>query len=520
MRSTLTPLAGAAVLALVAGIEPAWSQTILNVDTSHHHYRHPEAAVPGEFLVKRSPGAASVGTRSLGAVGGREAAIPGLDVSVVRVSATVGTRSVGGDMQSLAQDPNVDLVEPNYYFYTATAPNDPLLNDMWFLRNIRAVEAWGVQTGREEVIVAVIDTGIQFDHEDLRANMWVNPNELAGSGRDDDRNGFVDDVFGWNFYDNTNNPYAEFAPKPMPDCSPHPSERQYEAHGTHVAGTIGAVGGNGIGITGISQRVRIMALKALGGPCGSGSTAGIIASIQYALLNGADVINLSLGGGSRSQILEETLRIATRRGIIVVAAAGNEGKDNDQQPSYPASYELDGIIAVAASDPGDALTSFSNFGVRSVHLAAPGINILSTVPGGNDPRGAQSAYANLAGTSMATPVVAGAVALMLSQYPDLSPREVRERLLSTADPVGALQGRTITGGRLNIAAALAAGGGNGAAPPPATPDPAPAPAPPPPQAPAPAPPPPPVAQPPASPPPAPPVAPVRDSGNVGGIQIN
>ena len=332
-----------------------------------------------------------------------------------------------------------------------------MVKDMWHLGNISAFAAWERRAGREGVVVAVIDTGVFLNHEDLRGNIWTNDREIPDNGVDDDGNGYVDDVHGWNFVRGNNNPTAELVFQPASGCAPNPSKKQtYELHGTHVSGTIGALGDNGRGIVGIARDVRIMPLKVMGGPCGSEMTSNIIQAVQYAVENGANVINMSLGGGGRSEILLEQLKAAGERGILVVAAAGNEAKDNDMRPSYPASFDLATLISVAASGADDGLARFSNFGATSVDLAAPGVRILSSVPEGSTPQGPKSGYVPLSGTSMAAPVVAGAVALMIAQYPGLPMSDIRRRLLDSVDPVEALSGKVASGGRLNLGRALGA----------------------------------------------------------------
>lgn len=297
---------------------------------------------------------------------------------------------------------------------------DPDLAEAYGIAKIGADRAWSLHRGTENFVVAVIDTGIDYNHEDLAYNVWRNPNP-----------GRQNDVTGFDFVHNDGFPFDD------------------NRHGTHCAGTIGATGGNGKGVSGVAQRVSIMSLKFLDAR-GSGSTANAIKAIDYAVTNGAKVLSNSWGGGSgvNNRGLEDAINRASSAGVLFVAAAGNDGKDNDSSPTYPAGYRTPNMIAVAATDENDQLASFSNTGAESVHIAAPGVRVYSTVPGGK--------YAKLSGTSMATPHVAGAAALLWSASPGLTMAEVKDRLLRSADRVDALRGKTITGGRLNIVSALAA----------------------------------------------------------------
>lgn len=325
-----------------------------------------------------------------------------------------------------------------------STPNDPSFGSLYGLHNvgqsggtvdadIDAPEAWQISTGSQDVVVAVIDTGIDSTHPDLVDNMWVNPGEIAGNGIDDDGNGFVDDVHGYDFVNNDGDPFDD------------------EGHGTHVAGTIGATGNNGVGVVGVSWDVSLMGLKFLDAD-GSGSTADAVRAINYATMmrnqfgHNIRVTNNSWGGGGSSTALRDAIEAGAAADILFVAAAGNSGTDNDASPDYPSSYTSNAVLAVAATDRNDALASFSSFGATSVDLAAPGASILSTVPGGG--------YASYSGTSMAAPHVAGAAALALSVDPALSVAELRAAILGTVDAKPGLAGRMVTGGRLNVAQVL------------------------------------------------------------------
>jgi subtilisin family serine protease len=350
-------------------------------------------------------------------------------------------------LAALERDPRVRYAEPNVRFYADATPNDPSFGQLWGLANngqtvngstgtadadIDAPEAWAVSTGNPAVTVGVIDTGIDYTHPDLAANIWINPGEdCAGcrnDGVDNDGNGYVDDWRGWDFINNDNDPFDD------------------NGHGTHVAGTIGAVGDNGTGVAGVNWSVRLMPLKFLGSD-GAGDAADALRAVLYASSMGAVVTNNSWGGDGYSQALADGIATADSRGTLFVAAAGNNFSDNDASPNYPSNYELPNILAVASTTNRDARSWFSNYGLKSVDLGAPGSSILSTWPG--------ASYRYLDGTSMAAPHVSGAVALAKAAFPASSAEGLKALLLRTVDPNTSLAGRTTTGGRLNVGSALA-----------------------------------------------------------------
>ena len=333
-----------------------------------------------------------------------------------------------------------------------TNPNDTFLSQQFYLETINAFEAYGVlgslpQTNDDPTIVAVIDTGIDLSHPDLAENIFVNDLEANGTpGVDDDGNGFIDDVSGYNFFDNNNDP--------------SPGSFVAEFHGTAVAGVIGAGSNNSLGITGIADpfNVELLPLRVLGGPNGTGSSDDIAEAIVYAVDNGADVINLSLGGPGFSLSLLNSLAYAEANDVLVVAAAGNDGQNNDLFPTFPASFGFDNILSVAATDSTDRLADFSNFGLESVDLAAPGVGILSTIPTSlvDNP---EFALAFIDGTSFSAPIVAGAAAVLLASLPEnvVNATDIAiDLLLDTVRPVADLQGRTATGGILDLEAAARA----------------------------------------------------------------
>ena len=325
-----------------------------------------------------------------------------------------------------------------------TTPNDPDYPLLWGLNNtgqtggkpdadIDAPEAWNIQTG-DPIVVGVIDSGVDYNHPDLAGNIWTNLGEIAGDGIDNDSNGYIDDVRGWDFAFNDNDPM------------------DVDGHGTHVAGTIAATGNNSLGVIGVAwNKAKIMPLRFLD-DSGSGATSNAILAIDYATANGVKVTNNSWGGllPIPNKALEDAIKAAGEQGALFVAAAGNESRNTDLVPAYPASYDLPNIISVAATDHNDKLSYFSNYGKNSVDLAAPGSEIYSTLPGGN--------YGFLSGTSMASPHVAAAVALVWAKDPTLTPAQVKNRLLKTTDPITDPIARLIwklDAGRLNVANALA-----------------------------------------------------------------
>jgi subtilisin family serine protease len=308
------------------------------------------------------------------------------------------------------QDPPAEVVPP---------VADPDLAKAYGIEKVGAPQVWETHKGSKDFVVAVIDTGIDYNHEDLSFNVWRNPTP-----------GAKNDVVGYDFVHDDGLPFDD------------------NQHGTHCAGTVGAVGGNGKGVSGVAQRVSIMGLKFLSGE-GSGTTADAIRAIDYAIEHGARVLSNSWGGkgDDGNQALKDAIDRAKAKDVLFIAAAGNDGTDNDRpNPSYPAAFDNDNLISVAATDKSDALAFFSNYGKRTTHLAAPGVNVYSLSPGNR--------YAQLSGTSMACPHVAGAAALLWSKNPSWTYKQVKAALLNSVDPLPALANKTVTGGRLNILKAL------------------------------------------------------------------
>jgi subtilisin family serine protease len=356
----------------------------------------------------------------------RDATLPVRGLELVDPEPGVSVSAAVADLERMD---GVVYAEPDHVVRQTAVPNDPLLSYEWDLSAIRAPEAWDVTTGSAQVTVAVVDTGIDAAHPDLAPNLWTNPGESGGgretNGLDDDGNGRIDDVHGWDFVDH--------------DAQPQDGN----GHGTHVSGTIAARGNDATGVAGLNWSSALMPLRVLGDD-GSGFVSAAIRAYTYAARNGARVVNASLGGPTFSRAEHDALAAAPN--TLFVVAAGNDGADNDTTPDYPCDYDLANVICVAASDHDDALASFSNYGPVNVDLAAPGVDIASTWPG--------ASYALLDGTSMASPHVAGAAALLLAHDGSLSVAGLRSALLGSVQPVAALAGRVATGGRLDVAAAL------------------------------------------------------------------
>ena len=387
---------------------------------------------PGEFIVQFKPGVSNREIANINSKHGTSVIYTSPNAGFKRLHVPNG-KSVRGMVEKYKNSPYVEYAEPNYKVYVdATIPNDHYFSLLWGMHNtgqsgvttdadIDAPEAWDITTGSSDIIVAVIDTGVDYNHPDLAANMWTNPDETL-NGIDDDGNGYIDDIRGWDFFSDDNDPYDE------------------SGHGTHCSGTIAAEGNNDMGVVGVSWNAKIMPLRFLG-PEG-GYTSDAVLAINYAIDNGADIMSNSWGGGGYSKALENAIYAANDAGILFVAAAGNAGTDNDEYPHYPSSYDVPNIVSVAATDRYDNLAYFSCYGLESVDLGAPGVTIASTYP--------DNSYCYMSGTSMAAPHVAGAAALIKAQYPDITVDALKARLLESTDSISSLDGKTVTGGRLNI----------------------------------------------------------------------
>ncbi len=371
------------------------------------------------------------------------------DMFVIRLK---GDKETASYLQAAASNPDLEYAEPNYILRISgqrdvradageVIPTDSEFGLLWGMKNtgqkepgngvagkagadIGATKAWAVTTGNREISVAVIDTGVDYTHPELAENIFLNTAEIAGNGIDDDGNGFIDDIHGWNFAGVSTN-------DPMDD----------NEHGTHCSGTIGAKGNNGQKIAGVTWNVRILPLKFLTGG-GSGTLADAVKAIQYATKMKVNVMSNSWGGGGFSQAMFDSIKEAKDAGILFIAAAGNDGQNSDNSPHYPAGYQLDNVMAVAASTNLDTLASFSTYGKRTVHIAAPGHKIYSSVPKGG--------YDTFSGTSMATPHVSGAAALLWGTNTAMTYAEVKERLLKSRDFVPSFTRKVASSGRLNI----------------------------------------------------------------------
>lgn len=344
----------------------------------------------------------------------------------------------------VALDPAIEYAQPNFYYHLQATPNDPrwLEAGMYGLPKISAPAAWDLTTGSSTVVVANIDTGMRYTHEDLAPNMWTNPGEIQGNGIDDDNNGFADDYYGYDFYFNDPDPLDQ------------------HGHGTHTGGTIGAVGNNALGVVGVSWNVRIMAIKIYDAD-GFGSTSAMLVNaynyLRMMKLRGVNirVTNNSYAGCDEAcgydQATKDGIDAMGDAGILNVFAAGNEAWNNDTTPapSFPAAYTSPSILTVASSTSTDARSSFSNWGPITVDMAAPGSSILSTTNGSN------SSYGNSSGTSMAAPHVTGAAALLAAYNPALSATSLKATLMNTVDPLSGWASTPIkTNGRLNVFNAL------------------------------------------------------------------
>jgi subtilisin family serine protease len=445
------------VRAALAAPTPATMSALLGVQVAS------VARVDGDlFKVKIAPTEkAAVSAKVLRARAEREA--PGVVTHVQpnfvyhidlarNADAVARAKALGASVKAAADNPAIQPANPS----PARGP-DPKLSSQWGANKIDAPTAWQTQRGNKNVVVAVIDTGVDYNHEDLRNALWRNPAEIPGNGIDDDGNGFVDDVVGWDFADNDAFPFDKMSASRI-DGNP--------GHGTHCSGVVGGVGENAIGISGVAPNVSVMAVRFIT-DTGEGTTENAVKAIDYAVANGAKVLSNSWGGEKDDEDDTELLKAiqnAEAKGVLMVFAAGNGrngiGYDNDgdPKPAVPASYDNPAIISVAATDSSDALGPFSNWGKTTVDLAAPGVKILSSVPG-NKYEDSITIFgiplAEWSGTSMAAPHVAGAAALVWSQFPNETAQQIKDRLLRSVTPLSSLSGKVVTGGLLNVKAAIA-----------------------------------------------------------------
>ncbi len=392
--------------------------------------------VPGEYIVKLNQNALIMNSQDLEkSLNAKiKSMIHGTQFVVVKMPLV---QTLESSIAQISKNSFVEYAEPNFIYKTQSTPNDPLFKDLWGMKNttnsgidISAEAAWNIATDSRDIVVAVIDTGIDHNHPDLKSNMWVNQKEQDGvSGVDDDGNGIIDDIHGANFTtgDGNGNSFDD------------------HSHGTHCAGTIGGSGNNGVGVAGVAWKTKLMGVKFLSSS-GSGTLEGAVKAIKYAVDNGANVLSNSWGGGGYSEALKEVIEYSAQKGTIFIAAAGNSSANNDSTDAYPANYDVPNVMSVAAVSSSGSLASFSSYGKRKVHLAAPGVNVLSTVP--------NNKYAQFSGTSMATPHVSGVAALVWGNEPELTAVELKERLVKTVSPLASVKSKTISGGMVNAYNAL------------------------------------------------------------------
>ncbi len=416
--------------------------------------------VKGEIIIKYKGGIDKSSELSLKSVGAEIKKTVKLSYGNIHIARyDSNQKSLDSVLEALNDDPNVEYAEPNFIYKLIApskivsldnifksrkplnyTPDDENFSSLWGLQNtgsndpggrpgvegadINALKAWEITKGSKSVRIAVIDTGVDYRHPDLRENMWVNTAEKNGRpGVDDDGNGYVDDIHGYDFANNDGDPMDG------------------NSHGTHCAGTIGASHDNLIGVAGVMADVEIVGVKFLT-DSGSGSTETAIQSIDYATKMNVDIMSNSWGGGGYSQALKDAIQNAANAGIVFTAAAGNSTDNNDITASYPANYRVDNIISVASHTAQDKLSNFSSYGKSTVHIAAPGENILSTIPG--------NSYSSYSGTSMATPHVSGGIGLLLSVEGRLSFKDLKERLMETAVSGSAYSGKIMSGGRMDV----------------------------------------------------------------------
>ena len=409
--------------------------------------------VPGEMLVRFRDGATvmsrGAAMRAARATTHEKIVTPAMlrrgDREGVHLMRT--SMDVRGAIAALRGNADVEYAEPNWIYHHEVVSNDPYIGSLWGMNagvgtaGTAAVTAWG--KGLQDcssVYVGIIDEGYMTSHEDIAANVGTNPREVAGNGRDDDLNGYVDDVFGWDFDGNNNSVFDGVS----------------DDHGTHVAGTIGGVGGNGKGVAGMCWGVKLMSAKFLG--TRGGTTANAIKAVDYfTALRTAGVpivaTNNSWGGGGFSQALGDAIERANAAGVLFIAAAGNSSANCETTACYPASYENANVISVASITSTGELSSFSNYGATTIDIGAPGSGIISSVPvasGKGRTASTTSGYANYSGTSMATPHVTGAAALYAASRPLSTAAVIKAAILSNGTDTPSLAGRTVTGKRLNV----------------------------------------------------------------------
>ncbi len=455
MRKLYSVLSFSALLGMAASCSDIIENDVAVSDATERVFQ--ENFVPGQLLVKYKTSQAGsrlsqdilsmiqasvveeISTSAMELANARKGGESG---DLLLVDSKLGTLEA---IERLRNMPEIEYAEPNWIYQHFATSNDPYFTggQLWGMSaggnqfGSGAATAWTAnKTGSETVYIGIIDEGYMFAHEDLAANAGVNPGETAGDRIDNDGNGLIDDVYGWDFAGNNNTIF----------------DGVRDDHGTHVAGTIGAVGGNAIGVAGVVWNVKMLGAKFLGTL--GGTTANAIKAVDYftGLKNkGLNVVatNNSWGGGGFSQALKDAIDRADAAGILFIAAAGNSGTNNDVTASYPSGYTSSNIIAVASITKTGGLSSFSQFGATTVDIGAPGSAIWSTVPKSSKGK-IISGYASYNGTSMATPHVTGAAALYASLNPGASATQIKNAILSSAIATPSLSGKVVTGGRLNV----------------------------------------------------------------------
>jgi len=357
--------------------------------------------------------------------------------------------------------PDVEYAEPNYIYQASIIPSDTYFSNQWYLQKIKAVQAWNTVRESPNIIIAILDSGVQIDHPDLKSNIWINKKEIVGNNVDDDKNGFIDDVNGWDFVNSVADPAPKFKAGFTEDGI---------LHGTIVAGIAAASGNNAAGISGVTWRTQIMPLKVLD-DTGAGNTLQVVKAIDYAVSNGADIINLSFVGEGYSKSLDDAIKRAYDKGVIIVAAGGNElgqgeGNNLDLQPMYPVCHDgtngENRVIGVAATDTIDQKAPFSGYGSKCIDIASPGISVFSTVVYSPTNYIGDKPFNNYydgywSGTSVAVPMVSGAIALIEAADPSLNRGEVLNVLFSSSDNINALNPNFVNElgrGRLNVETAV------------------------------------------------------------------
>lgn len=399
-----------------------------------------EPFVKDELLVKFDRASHLAETTAVHRIAGGELVRPLGDLGWQLIRIGDG-RSVGSTMAAYRRQPAVIDVQPNFYYHLQQTPNDPQFPSaaMYGLTKISAPQAWDITTGSPSVVVANIDTGMRLTHEDLAANIWTNSGEIPANGIDDDGNGYIDDVHGWDFRYSDGDPSDE------------------HGHGTHVGGTIGAVGNNGIGVVGVNWNVKLMVIKIYSQAANDTTSAMLIEAYNYVRMMKERGVNIrvsnnSYGGCNEAcgydQATKDAIDALGNAGVLNVFSAGNSGVNTDVTPFFPGSYDSPSILNVASSTSTDARSGFSNYGLNSVDLAAPGSGILSTR------FNTDSSYGNSSGTSMSAPHVSGAAALLSSHRPELDAASLKATLMNSADPLESFDGLIRSGGRLNVFNAL------------------------------------------------------------------